>query len=408
MKELNDYQSKHIVNTNYRTILISLFSINILLSLGATLYLPCLPLIKNALHTTENKSQLIIIIFLIGSILSRVWWRSISDIFGIRRAFLVSIIIQLIAQVFIILAKDIDSLLFWRSIQALSAGTLALIGPTIISSLAEGNVKKKLLSVYDLCFPLSYSIAPFIGLTLLKSTGAWWSGFLFMLIVMAACGLVFYKFIPESRNKAQSKNLKPLLGWHINNLLNGKFITYNLIVGLVLSDNMMFMFTNTCTQMTGMHNTLYQFAWFIFIQNISSLFGSLCYLFLARCIGSQKCVDYSLVIFIIMGPVYLYISCYTPAIWISLTMICCRAFITPFFLPDLISKALDINFNYHVFVSAVSIIIRALFMIISTMTCTIILNNNIQQIFAAKFLIVAFISILFLMLKAEKIKKTAI
>ena len=408
MNELNGHRSKLIGNSKNRTTLLSLFSINILLSLGATLYLPCLPHIKNALHTTEIKSQLIIIIFVIGSILSRVWWRSISDMLGIRRTFLASIIIQLIAQAFIILAKDIDTLLFWRSIQSLSAGTLALIGPTIISSLAEGNEKKKLLSIYDLSFPVSYSIAPFIGLALLKSTGAWWSGFLFMLLVMAVCGLVFYKFIPDSSKKVQSKKMEPLLGWHINKVLNGRFIAYNIIVGLVLSDNMMFMFTNPCAQMTGMNNALYQFAWFIFIQNISSLFGSLCYHFLASFIGSEKCVNYSIVIFIIMGPVYLYLSCYSHSIWILLTMICCRAFITPFFLPELISKALDINFNYHVFVSSVSIIIRALFMILTTMTCTIILDKNIQQIFAAKFLIVALISILFLMLKAKKIKKTAL
>ena len=130
---------------------------------GSTLYLPAMPIITKALHTTGAMMQLSLSLFLIGFSISQLFYGPISDAFGRKSSLIGGLIIFIIGSILSALANNIVLLLTGRIIEGIGIGAANVVGYALIRDIYSGvklTMQLSYISVFVGSVPL---IAPIIG-----------------------------------------------------------------------------------------------------------------------------------------------------------------------------------------------------------------------------------------------------
>src|SRR4051812_9420127 len=69
-------------NSNPQFVVFLIVFINMFIIMGTDIHLPALPAMQKDLGATEFQSQLVLIVFFIGAIFSRLFWGPMSDRYG--------------------------------------------------------------------------------------------------------------------------------------------------------------------------------------------------------------------------------------------------------------------------------------------------------------------------------------
>ena len=130
---------------------------------GSTLYLPAMPIITTALHTTGAMMQLSLSLFLIGFSISQLFYGPLSDAFGRKSSLIGGLIIFIIGSILSALANNIALLLIGRVIEGIGIGAANVVGYALIRDIYSGvklTMQLSYISVFVGSVPL---IAPIIG-----------------------------------------------------------------------------------------------------------------------------------------------------------------------------------------------------------------------------------------------------
>ena len=101
---------------------IFLFLISCLGQISSDLYLPALPTIRDAFHTTARLMQLSLAIYMLGFSLSHLIYGPISDYTGRKNPLLFGISICILGTLFCRFSSNIEILLIGRLLQGAGAG----------------------------------------------------------------------------------------------------------------------------------------------------------------------------------------------------------------------------------------------------------------------------------------------
>lgn len=133
----------------------------------------------------------------------------LSDCFGRRPVLLASLAVFVLASLGGMLAGSLDTLLFWRALQGLSAGAGTIVGRAIVRDSAAGADAQRLMSQITLVFAIAPAIAPIIGGAIHAVMG-WRAIFLFMTAFGVAVWLAVRFVLAETHPVQARTRLNPL------------------------------------------------------------------------------------------------------------------------------------------------------------------------------------------------------
>ena len=355
---------------------------NMLFAMSMDIHLPAMPLMVQDLNTTEFKIQLIIILFAIGAIFSRLIWGPLSDSYGRRKILILTISIQIIGQAGCCLAPDINTLIFWRGFQSLGAGVSSVIGTAIIADLFSGGKRARMLGLLEMSFPLGFIIAPILGAFILDWTSDWRMNFFFILLLKLFAVPLSYRYIPETHEMIIPLRISTMFSNYLSFFKNQIFVLYSLMVGMVIGNYMIFVVNAPFVYMTDLGISTTQYAFYQLVPMIFNILFVFVFRRAVLTVGVEKCLNVGIILMLLQAP-FFFVTAYhsanlTPSI--ILAMVCYQSSVVPFLIPVFTSKAIDVFPNAKGVSSSVIGSIRSICMSLGMLFGGSVLGSSIGNI----------------------------
>jgi DHA1 family bicyclomycin/chloramphenicol resistance-like MFS transporter len=126
-------------------------------------YLPSMPEISRTFHASPMLVQQTLTAYMAPFALMALWHGAFSDTLGRRRVTLVALALFFLASVGCALAWSIESLLFFRTMQGMTAGAGMIVGRAIVRDVLDGAEAQRLMSQITLVFAVAPAVAPVMG-----------------------------------------------------------------------------------------------------------------------------------------------------------------------------------------------------------------------------------------------------
>lgn len=172
-------------------------------------YLPAFPYIAADLQGTPAQMQQTLSLYLFAVALMTLFHGTLSDSFGRRPVILCSLLLYVVTAAGCALATTLPQLLFWRTLQGLSAGAGIIIGRAIIRDSQQGHDAQRLMSLVTMIFGIAPAIAPVIGGWLLSASG-WRAIFWLLALYGAAMFIAAWRRLPETHPAAARQPFEAL------------------------------------------------------------------------------------------------------------------------------------------------------------------------------------------------------
>jgi Bcr/CflA subfamily drug resistance transporter len=204
--KLRDYMHQHIKILSLPLIIILLGFPHV----SETIYTPSLPLIAKDLMTTPYWTEMSLSIYFVGFALGVAFWGFCSDKIGRRPALLAGLSIYTITCLLLGLCSSIETLLFWRFIQAFGASAGSVVTQTMLRDVYEGKKRHQIFAVVSGALAFTPAIGPWIGGYVAMLFG-WQVNFYVLLTTGALLLLYCIRHLPETRHTKQNS----IISWSL-------------------------------------------------------------------------------------------------------------------------------------------------------------------------------------------------
>jgi MFS transporter, DHA1 family, multidrug resistance protein len=160
-------------------------------------YLPSMPEIGRTFSASPLLVQQTLTAYMVPFALMALWHGALSDALGRRRVTLVAFALFFLASAGCALAWSIESLLFFRTMQGMTAGAGMIVGRAIVRDVLDGAEAQRLMSQITLVFAVAPAVAPVIGGWLHVWFG-WRAVFAFLMLFTATVWVVCWRSLPET------------------------------------------------------------------------------------------------------------------------------------------------------------------------------------------------------------------
>ncbi|MCE4556910.1 multidrug effflux MFS transporter [Pelomonas cellulosilytica] len=160
-------------------------------------YLPAFSGIARALDATPVQMQQTLSSYLLGFAVMNLFHGALSDCFGRRPVVLIGLAIFTAASVGCALAASVGQLVFWRTVQGMSAGAGIVVSRAIIRDMFPPADAQRVMSQVTLFFGVAPAIAPMVGGFLFVHAD-WHSIFWFLTLVGTALFISNWRLLPET------------------------------------------------------------------------------------------------------------------------------------------------------------------------------------------------------------------
>lgn len=236
-------------------------------------YLPAFSGIARALDATPLQMQQTLSSYLLGFAVMNLFHGALSDSFGRRPVVLWGMVVFTLASLGCALASTIGELVFWRTVQGMSAGAGIVVSRAIIRDMFPPSEAQRVMSQVTIFFGVAPAIAPMVGGFLFVHLD-WHSIFWFLVLVGLALVVANWRLLPETLHKSQAQP------FHVGSLMRGywqlttsrRFLLLALASGIPF--NGMFLYVLAAPVFLGEHLHLAptQFFWF-FCFSIGGIMG---------------------------------------------------------------------------------------------------------------------------------------
>ena len=172
------------------------------------MYLPAFPAIAKNLHTTIARVMLSLSSFFIGISVGQLIYGPLLERMGRKKPLYAGLGIYLLASVGCAAATSVDTLIWFRLLQALGGCAGMVAARAIVRDMFEVHETAKVFSLLMLVVAVSPIIAPTLGGYITSAVG--WRYVFFVLIAVDLLILVgVYFLLPESRKPNPNFSLRP-------------------------------------------------------------------------------------------------------------------------------------------------------------------------------------------------------
>lgn len=156
-----------------RLLIVALLTVSLLGALDHTIVSTSLATIAGSLGALEAMSWVMVSYTLASTVLLPVLGK-LSDLFGAKRVFLVSLAAFLLASLWCGFAGDMPTLIVARVVQGMSSAGLMLVSQTIIAAATTPRERPKYMSIIGAAFPIAIVLGPAAGGLLTDYLGWRW------------------------------------------------------------------------------------------------------------------------------------------------------------------------------------------------------------------------------------------
>ncbi len=174
--------------------------------ISETIYTPSLPLIAKELMTTPYWAEMSLAIYFVGFALGVAFWGFCCDRVGRRPALLAGLSIYTIFCLLLGLCSCIETLLFWRFLQAFGASVGSVVTQTMLRDLYDGKKRHQIFAVVSGALAFTPALGPWIGGYIAMLLG-WQANFYALMIAGALLFLYCLRHLPETRSVKFQSNI---------------------------------------------------------------------------------------------------------------------------------------------------------------------------------------------------------
>ena len=153
--------------------------------LSTDMYLPSLPHMAEALHTSYGQISYTVSGFMLVFAISMLFWGPLSDRYGRRPVLLTGSVLYIVSSIGIAQTSTFAALVALRGVQALGSGALGAMALAIVKDLLRGRQMEKVVTWMQTVMILAPMLAPVVGSWLLLITD--WRGIFWAL---SLCGML--------------------------------------------------------------------------------------------------------------------------------------------------------------------------------------------------------------------------
>ena len=236
-------------------------------------YLPAFAGIARALDATPVQMQQTLSSYLFGFAVMNLFHGALSDSFGRRPVVLWGMVVFTAASLGCALSTTIGQLVFWRTVQGMSAGAGIVVSRAIIRDMFPPSEAQRVMSQVTLFFGVAPAIAPMVGGFLFVHAD-WHSIFWLLVVLGVALVVANWRLLPETLHITQRQR------FHVGDLMRNywrlttsrRFMLLALASGIPF--NGMFLYVLAAPVFLGEHLGLepQQFFWF-FCFSIGGIMG---------------------------------------------------------------------------------------------------------------------------------------
>ncbi len=204
--------------------------------LSIDMYLPAFPLLERDLAAPAGSAELTLAAFFIGLAVGQLVWGPISDRFGRKPPLYASLTLFAVASLGCALAGSVETLTFWRVLQALGGSAGMVITRAVVRDRCSAREAARAFSLLILVMGLAPILAPLLGGWL--STWLGWRALFYLLAAFAlACLLVIHHNLQESHDIRHQPPLQfgRVFASYVGLLGNRAFVGYALCGGLAMA-----------------------------------------------------------------------------------------------------------------------------------------------------------------------------
>jgi MFS transporter, DHA1 family, multidrug resistance protein len=215
--------------------------------LAIDIYLPSLPVMVNALHTTKSLLQATLTIYILFLGIAQLVYGPCSDRFGRKPILLIGSFIFFISSIAAMFATTISQLLLFRAVQGIGMGCGFAVASAVLGDVYYGKRLAKMTTFSAMIYALSSIFAPLIG-GYLQYYINWQANFFVMALYALILIFCLYFFVFETnQNLDNSENsidfAKSSIKKYIDLMLNLKFlgnvICLTLVYGIMIVFNVL-------------------------------------------------------------------------------------------------------------------------------------------------------------------------
>ncbi|KAL8796010.1 MAG: hypothetical protein Q9195_001586 [Heterodermia aff. obscurata] len=167
--------------------------------LTATIYFPLLPLLRTHFHTSAQAINLTITIYIVFQALSPLFFATLSDTFGRRPIFLVTLLIYLFANLGLALQQhSYVALLILRALQSFGASAAFAVSYGVVADVCVPSDRGNMVGPISAAQSLGLCIGPVVGGWVAWKSGGYGWVFWVLVIVAGVLVVVVGGFLPET------------------------------------------------------------------------------------------------------------------------------------------------------------------------------------------------------------------
>lgn len=198
------------------------FSLLPLSGFATDIYIPSLPSMGIALHTSNVQVQLTLTLFLISYGVSQLFIGSILDSFGRYKLSLVSLVVFAIASLVIALSHNIYLICLMRIVHGLTVAVIVVAKRAYFVDMFKGDELKHYLSMFTIIWSAGPIVAPFIG-GYLEHLFGWQSNFFFLAALAATIAVLEWFFSFETLHTPVEFNLSNITNIYLTMIRTASF-----------------------------------------------------------------------------------------------------------------------------------------------------------------------------------------
>lgn len=198
------------------------------------LYLPAMPSMNKAFHTSTSMVQLSLTVSFLGLGIGQLLFGPVSDKYGRKKPLLVSLVLFLLSSIGCINAWDIHSFNFFRLVQGFAGAGGIVIAKSVAVDLYRGELLTKFLSMLAAVQGMAPIIAPLAGGALLKFTD--WQG-IFIVLLFLGGGIFLLALLHRETLKPEKRLQGSILhtfSYFLPVLQNRDFMFYTLALSFTM------------------------------------------------------------------------------------------------------------------------------------------------------------------------------
>jgi DHA1 family bicyclomycin/chloramphenicol resistance-like MFS transporter len=176
--------------------------------LSIDIYLPALPMLRQALAADEAQTLFTLSAFFIGFGAGQLFLGPLSDRFGRKRPLLAGLVLYTVASVACALATAMPAIVFWRFVQAFGGSVVPTAVQAMVRDLYDRNQSARILSLNMLVTASAPVVAPLIGGQVLLWLD--WRAIFWVLVGFGVLSLLAALALPETLGAARRNEARPL------------------------------------------------------------------------------------------------------------------------------------------------------------------------------------------------------